>query len=80
MEGCLVLDLSVWEAEGSGQLRPGRFSPTCLKFGQAEPNPAPPLFIPWSCGLYFKSGPQGAEWGMRTADKPHGIDFMGSVQ
>lgn len=41
MEGCLVLDLSVWEAEGSGQLRPGRFSPTCLKFGQAGQRPLP---------------------------------------
>lgn len=45
-----------------------------------QPNSAPSLSSPWSCGLYFKSWSPGAAWGMRTADKPDIIDFMGSIQ
>ena len=57
----LVWDLPVWEAQGSGQFRPGRFRPPLPKIqprrAKAPPQPsaAPPFSSLWSCGLYFKS-------------------------
>lgn len=56
----LVWDLSVWEAQGSGNSGLADFphlpkiQPRRAK-APPQPNAAPPLSSLWSCGLYFKS-------------------------